>query len=505
MTPRDLHRELQLDYDVICFEDLGDLVSSHRRLFDLFKSVYQTAYAPMQRLVLYTDSRPAPRLLNHVQRAASRIDISNCFILIVCPHDIRSDLTQANLDFGTDAVTIQSLIYPVIDTKKYDLDKIADTKYLCPLPFAQVHVDRIVRPCCKAQQVWPEIQAASIDQIFQNDLFQQMRRDMIEGRAPDRCSICWHAEQSGTQSHRQLAMQKYGDRLDQEWLDDPQIRDVTIAPSSLCNFKCRICGPWASTSWATEEIQASNTDAEKAVYRAYLRTYNDQDLIDSILARPQLEYLHVMGGEPLIWNGLEPLINGLVQDDRAKKISLEFNTNASVFPESIMRTMAKCFRSVEILLSIDNIGTRFEIERGGHWPDILTNVKKFVALKSSNVTVMLAPTVNIQNVLYLETLLDLANELGVAVVWHYLENPSFLCVDHVTDRVKTLVDSLYHDHTDPNLRNIALRIKHSLGSDGKQFIAYSDKLDQRRNQKFAETHAELYRAMNTCSATDSML
>jgi hypothetical protein len=212
-----------------------------------------------------------------------------------------------------------------------------------------------------------------------------------------------------------------------------------------------------------------------------------------------------MGGEPLIWNGLEPLVNRLIANRRAAHISLEFNTNCSVFPEAIMCKIGNNFKSVLILLSIDNIGERFETERGGHWPDVLANIQKFVAMKSSNIKVLLSPTVNIQNVLYLEPLLHLADELAIPVVWHYLENPDFLCVDNATESVKHLVESKYLHHRDLNLRNIAQRMKNSRGSNGQQFIHYSDKLDQRRNQNFATTHSELYRAMKGCSPTTTML
>ena len=43
--------KLKKQYDVVCFEDLGDYYSQHRAIFDLLKRCYQEKFLGNQRLV----------------------------------------------------------------------------------------------------------------------------------------------------------------------------------------------------------------------------------------------------------------------------------------------------------------------------------------------------------------------------------------------------------------------------------------------------------------------
>jgi MoaA/NifB/PqqE/SkfB family radical SAM enzyme len=173
---------------------------------------------------------------------------------------------------------------------------------------------------------------------------------------------------------------------------------------------------------------------------------------------------------------------------------LEFNTNGSVYPSSIIELIKK-FKQVEILISIDAVGEKFEIQRGGQWHTIDKNIKLFSQLKNDNFIVKLSPTVNIQNVLYLEELVEYAQMQSYEIVWWYLENPDYLCIDNVTSAVKELIFTKYSNHHVSELCDIAVRVNQTNPVTGKKFIDYMKKLDQRRAQNFRESHVEIYDAM----------
>ena len=501
MLPSDLFQQLTMKFQLVCFEDLTDILLEHGTIFQLLKSLHRYDYQDQERLVFYTAYEPDQSQLDHVQRAASRVDISNFFILIVCPFDVTDKLRKSNQKFGNDGTLIQSLVMPLEQTQPFVTSRLFPVDTLCALPFVQAHVDAdgSVRPCCKFQQSVGDLNESDLEHIWYDEKIHWIRQEMRQGHRPAACSVCWENEDAGTTSHRQLAWHKYGAELDYGWLDNVQIRDITWAPSSLCNFACRICWPGSSTSVAVEEIKFSANPQTIAEIKHLMSITNNsiipEKILNAVADFPDLEHLHLLGGEPFLWPGLPRLIDTLITNNQAHKMTLEFNTNCSVYPKDKIELIIENFHAVQILLSVDNVGTRFEIERGGRWPLILNNIKKFAALKSTSCDITLAVTVNLQNLLYLDDVIEFAKDLSVPILWWYLEDPAFLSIDRATDTVKQLVKQLYQAHDDPELRSLARRVANSVGSDGREFLTWCHKIDSRRGQKFAESHAEIYAAM----------
>ena len=497
-----LKKELEDLFEIVAFIDLSDVRKKHRSVFDVFKLFYKAVYDDNQRLVLYTQHDPEQEFLDHIQRAASRIDISNFFILIVCPHDIQEKLKTANKKYGNDDVFIKSLIRPLADTGSFVDKNFYKIETLCPLPFSQMHVNNSGKtfPCCKFNGHTGDLSGSTLQDEFHRDKIVSIRNQMLDGKFPDGCSVCWENEKTGTTSFRQLAMQKYGDALDQEWIDDIQLRDLTWSPASLCNFTCRICDSRFSSSIAVEEIKFSTDPEHRLRLKNQIKIDSDKNikLIESLKSLKNLEFLHVLGGEPFIWPNLPKMIDTLISEGISDRINLEFNTNGSIYPEDQISKIIENFKSVEVLLSIDNIGKKFEIERGGRWDDVSQNIIRFANLRSNKIKIKLAVTVNLQNVLYLDEILNYAGNLGIEILWWYLETPEFLCIDYPTEKVKEIVVSKYRSHKNRELRKIAERVSCSTPSDGRSFLDYAQKLDQRRGQNFSVSHKEIYEYMGGC-------
>lgn len=511
MTAEELKQHLIQDFDLVIFRDIADAWHQHRAIFDIFKSVSRAVFEPNQRLVFYTAHDPEPAFLDHIQRAAARIDISNFFILIVCPFDITDKLRESNRQHGYDDVIIGSMRLPLAETRAFGAKGWYNLQTMCALPFSSISLGPAghARPCCKFQTTTGRVGAQGITEVFYNSSMQRLREEMLEGRRPEGCQVCWQSEDTGTQSLRQLAMIKYGDQLDQQWLDDVQLRDFTWSPMSLCNFSCRICCPENSTAIAVERIRFSDDLDEKQRLQVTIKQHNDMkfanEIAQSIGALTHLKNLHILGGEPFLWPNLDAALDLLIQTGQSKNITLEFNTNGSVFPTQRIEKIIDNFHFLEILISLDNVGQRFEIERGGRWNEILINLKKFSKLQNSNVRIKFAVTVNVQNLLYLDDILLFAQHLGIEIVWSYLEEPTMMCIDYATEQTKRLVHELYHNHSEPELRNIAKRVAISLGSDGRDFLAYCQKIDSQRGQNFALSHAEIFESMGGRSSLSDVL
>jgi MoaA/NifB/PqqE/SkfB family radical SAM enzyme len=495
--------QLKEKYDVVCFEDLADYYSRHRAIFDLFKKYYQKEFLGNQRLVLYSSEYLSQEFINHIQRAASQIDISNFFILILTPVDISSKLQEASQKYGHDNILINFEITDIGSSRPFGpAGFVKNYESMCVFPFIQQSVfnTATVRVCCKMSTSVGNLQNNTLHEIFNNDKSTSIRQRLANGEMIKECNVCWDAEKNNLSSLRQHGLTKFRNQLDQGWFDDVKPRTIDVSPVSLCNFSCRICNPGASSSIAVEELRYETNENNKKRLKQLINI-NKSDFNKSIPSRlidsmADVEFLHIMGGEPFMWPQLEELLDLLVKKDIAKNIQLEFNSNGSIYPNATIIDKLKKFKQVEILLSIDDIEKRFEIQRSGIWNDVYKNIELFRNLKSSTFNVKAAITVNIQNVLYLDQVVEFFQNLNFGIVWWYLDRPEYLSIHNTTKKVKNLIYQKYHSHADPELRSIATSVQSSRPVSGKEFLEYTLKLDGRRGQDFKLYHSELFNAMS---------
>jgi len=500
VSPDTLRNKLSLKFELVCFVDLAEISHQHSAIFSLLEHYHKDAYTPYQRLVFYTSHQLDQKFLNHLQRAVSSVDISNFFVVICTPYDVSSGLQKANHMYGHDDSVINWISIDLADTDQISSDNFYPYDTMCPLPFTSlfVTVDGTAAPCCKIADPSGNIYKNTLSDIFHSSNTQNIRRQMQQGSKPDACKVCWHIDDIGGTSLRRHSIDKLGKQLDRGWIDNLSIKDISITPSSLCNFKCRICNPGTSSQVAVEELQYANTLSDTSKLKQFLKfaRSNVDPYIQQLLLEIQndLKYLRVLGGEPFMLPGLEELMCKLISSGHSSHIFLEFNTNGSIWPSSIVE-LFEHFRKVEILVSIDNIGSKFETERSGVWEEIEQNLCKFAAIASDTVSIKMIVTISIQNLLYLENIIEFANTIGVSIVWSYLESPENLCIDHVTQEVKDLVYQQYHNHPNSELAKISNRLQCTPATTGHEFLQYIDTIDQRRGQEFFKTHPEIYTAM----------
>jgi len=495
-----LQKQLESQFELICFVDLGNVCSTHSAIFSLLKSVHQTAYLPNQRLVFYSSHELSQGLINHLQLAASRVDISNFFILVCSPTDIKEKLNIANNLHGHDSVSMVWMNAQLVNTKPLVNFGFYPRTSFCPLPFGSLSVDipGAVTPCCKFKGEVGNINDNTLNEIFHNTAMVTLRAQMKEGIRPNECRVCWDVEKRGVTSLRLHAINKYQDQNDHGWIDHLKIHDVSINPSTLCNFKCRICNSQQSSQITVEELKYATDPTEIFYLKDLLKLANqDSSRLEKSLEELNYEFdhLHVMGGEPFLLPNLASMLEKVIKSGNSKNMQLEFNTNGSVFSDKIIKLFNQ-FKKVELLLSIDNIGPRFEVERGGSWAVIKENISQFSKINSETISVKLAITVNIQNLLYLDEMVNFAHQNNFDIVWWYLEYPSYLCIDNITQSVKDLVYKKYHNHSTSELQKISSRVQSTIAVNGQPFINYMNQLDQRRGQHFSQTHSEIFKAMN---------
>lgn len=492
MTLDDLKLKLEKNHQVLCYNDLADVNQTHSMVYKIFQQYHKERFESNERIVFYSAHCPSDSLLEHIQRAANLIDISSCFIMICGPHDISEKLKTLSHDNNVIEY------YPAsIDSKLLMADQLFVEDTICPLPWSHLVVMNLgsCKPCCVSETKLGSVVDQSLDNLFHSEVMDSVRSSMLAGEQPAGCAHCWNLESQNIKSARQWHVDFYGKQFYTDWLDDPSIRLIDFRPSNICNFKCRICTPEASSLVAQERSKLTTDPTQIAILKdinAQGRWFdNDDKFINQMIdLLPSLVNVDFYGGEPFLLKQLPRFLETAVRLGHAEHIRLHFNTNGSVFPDFLLSYL-KQFKQVDISISVDNTGKRFEFERGGEWSIIEQNRKKFNSETDFNISI--APTVNIQNVLYLEDVINWAGDNNI--IFNFLDSPVYLNIDNMTQSAKDLVVAKYQNHSCLDLKNISSRVEKSKGSNGTEFVYHMKMLDQHRNQNFSESHYEIAIAM----------
>jgi len=183
-----------------------------------------------------------------------------------------------------------------------------------------------------------------------------------------------------------------------------------------------------------------------------------------------------------------------VDQGHAGNIRLHYNSNGSIYPEKFIKQW-KSFKHVDIHFSIDNVGKRFELERGGSWAQVDSNIRKLLSLQLPNVKISIMPAISIMNVFYIDELLDWASELDLPVNPLYISAPIGFALQNLTTEAKTLIINKFKNCQWSEIKNILSYITTLPGSDGKEFIKLCNQFDHLRNENFADSHPEVANAM----------
>lgn len=199
---------------------------------------------------------------------------------------------------------------------------------------------------------------------------------MVENNQPiPGCQPCYDLEANGIRSRRQTSQELYETyHCDTELeCDSPAAIDYSVG--NLCNLKCVICGPSASTAWIP--------DYQKMYPHKSIEIYKYDKHAQQEATNPQL--LHSLktvhfhgGGEPLLTNNHLNLLKEIKQAKGLGDVRVFYNTNASVRPtQEVLDIWSEC-KLIEIYFSIDDVGKRFEYQRPGTtWANVVDTVDWF--------------------------------------------------------------------------------------------------------------------------------
>lgn len=384
----------------------------------------------------------------------------------------------------------------------------------CVLPWVSIEASPIgtIRPCCLADDeiVGEEdrkldLNTDSLDDARNGWYMTWLRQQFLKGEQPRTCRKCWREEDAGRTSKRMHTLNRLKHIVtDEEWTEEAKdLVFLDLKLGNICNLKCRICGSWSSSQFAAEELKERPNDE---VHRMFLKQGawpRTTDVFWDELKHLSggLRYLEFTGGEPFMIKEHFQFLQYLVNEGYAPNIEIHYNTNGTQWPAEYISLWTK-FKLVEIAFSIDNIGSRFEYERtNARWDEVNHNIENYMALRASNknIQLQLCCTINIYNVLYLESVYHWKYfKKFDFVYWNMLHDEAANCIQALPQRAKeAIAERLRNANVDDATRKEFDQAIEFMMMPNMAFPedvrATIERLDSRRGHSLRSTHPELYR------------
>jgi len=388
--------------------------------------------------------------------------------------------------------------------------------------------------------------------IHNTEYKKSVRKQMLEGVRPKECNYCWHVEDNNTFSDRVY-------KSSEETWASPNLEKVletkteNINPTYLeisfdntCNLKCAYCAPNISSSWMQEIKQ----------YGGYPTSNRFNDL-ENIKAQDKMPYLNrevnpyvdafwdwwpdlvqdlkifrITGGEPLLSKDLWKVLEYFTENPQPD-IELAINANLSVEQYLIDKLIEKviylrtnnCVKNVTIFTSVDTVGKQAEYIRFNQDYDYFNKNVDLFLNKTQHLTGIHLSYMITVNALSVVKTKELMQDIlyfketykNVGMDTPHLTHPHHMSIEILTDEfipymqkavdfVKENVDYENNKFTNweaNKLERIVTLMQNNnppfdVVTARKDFVAYFQEYDRRRNTNFLETFPEYKTFWNFC-------
>ena len=355
--------------------------------------------------------------------------------------------------------------------------------------------------------------------------FDFLKTQINQGVVPTACEDCRREETNNGISERvRNILGKNNFQLD-TFASTRNIseQEIRISFGNKCSLACRSCDSLSSSTYAKITNNKSLIDCKDIISTEYFEKI--KKIFLSKKNNGTKTFLHLMGGEPLVADGLEPLLDWLIAEKLNKNIGIRITTSLAVIPSKSILIKLDHFFEVQWVLSIDSVGKNYHYVR---WPaqfnKIESSLKEIINHKKNEncplYRLILSPVFSLNNIWYVNDYLDYwfnwfeENEPMFFIHTNLLHRTNFLDIQALPFEYRTilknlLIECLNHaifkkfeaetihpyyflQSTITELDNIpydyALWYK---------FLSFTAEFDKRTKTKFEEYNNKLYNILTT--------
>lgn len=339
------------------------------------------------------------------------------------------------------------------------------SKSFCVLPWVHLNTwpDGKVFQCCITgwQNHIGNLEQNSLEEIWNNDYMKNLRKGMLNGEQHSSCDKCFSQEANGIQSPRQSLNKQFQKHIPIAVANtdaDGHSHQFKLLYwdfrfSNICNFKCRMCGSFLSSSWYDDEMKIyGGSLVKEKIIQVQKHSRQDVDIYKYLdQFADVVEEVYFAGGEPLLMEEHYYVLEKLIAVGNTD-CKIRYNTNLSKLKYKSWECleMWKNFKNVSIFASIDDFGPAAEYSRKGtKWDHIESNIKKVLDAGRHLST---STTTNIFNIMHITALVDKLLSLGVRPhdisLNNVLTNPDHYHINILPDDIKAKVEQQFMEHLD---------------------------------------------------------
>lgn len=400
-------------------------------------------------------------------------------------------------------------------------------------------------PCCIYEKVLLDSNGipfnawtSNVSEVWNSENIKDVRRRMLAGEEIDACKQCYKVEAYGGVSNRQDANNKI--RLSDEFgIEEKQLPNhIDLKLTNKCNLACRMCQPKDSNRITNEFTKIIKENSEFEIFEnsaledpfmnlalVDIPAWEDSDhfLKEFTKTIPNLDSMCFAGGEPLILKSFFKMTDLLSEKGRSKKMRITLTSNLTNFPEEKIKGLLNNFGQVLFNISIDAVGTEaMYVRYPTKWSTLKENILKLIELtRDTNSIIYFAPTVQVYNIINLHKVFEFIEDTVLTRMKHkdrfrdlcYLVNLTYpnhlnlntlppkareISIVNLEDFVNNSKVLIQRESFLSNIKQIINILKNEYVDDiemvQKNFLYYTEKLDESRMQRFQDFLPELYEA-----------
>lgn len=324
---------------------------------------------------------------------------------------------------------------------------------------------------------------------WNSSMMQGIRHDLLHNKRPTICSRCFKEEDAGIKSARESWNQAWMFEYEHSTTPPMQIKYIDLRLGNLCNLKCRMCNPYASSQWVNEwnTVGGSLTPSEIDNLKK-MDWFDNTQVWDNIAGfADSIEEIYLTGGEPTLAISQYILFDKLIQLGVANKIRLKYNTNLTNIPEKMLEYWSH-FKQIKINASIDAVGdlNRY-IRYPTAWSSVEKNLRIFRDMElDGKCKLQIHITVQAYNILDLDRLMAyLSNGNYNDIHLNVLNHPKHLNIKVLPEKLKDIAATKLSKwaHID-RIRGIIqyMNCENWHDQEWQRFMEYTATLDATRGQ-----------------------
>ena len=337
----------------------------------------------------------------------------------------------------------------------------------CNTPWYEAHIywDGSLGTCCQESgKLYAEsetqynIKTMSLAEWFNSAPAKAFRMEMFSDNGTPTCLRCYkETEVSGTsRRHRSnqksviFTKQAFGESFEQspgykhfmfskgmDGVATTMPIDLHIDLGNYCNLACKMCWSGASSRIATQMVKWGHVD-----HKQYLGTDWTKDtdtwnrFLNELLTIPKLKNIHFMGGETLLTNRFEELVDFMIAHQRFD-VCFSFVTNGTVFKQELLDKL-KLFTRVGIEVSIETVTAHNDyVRQGTDTTVVLENIQKYIQhCNNTSISLTIRPAISALTVGYYYTLLEYCLEHKLMIKSLLVTTPEYLDIKVLPKSVK---------------------------------------------------------------------